>query len=200
MKKLLSAMALAAISSMAAAETETVSTPGEWEFGGYVGQVMLDSGVADFELIDDTAITFGGTANFHKNNLVYSLGLEYMVYDDNNEFTVRVRNYYTDRETNEDSSASALVVYGAIGPRWQWGEEGRTRAYVQGGISAVFASDRSVQYCDNCPSEDIDIEGGAFGKATIEYSFSAVSLTAAYTHYIGSDIDGSIVIGVATPF
>jgi len=168
-----------------------------WEFGGTVGVLNLDSASANREFIDSEAYVFGGFAEYVMESWLISLGMDFIVYDDNAEFTQRTEDFFGDEE-DTSSDANGFILFGAVGPKWQFGE---TLLTVQGGYAQMFASERGISNCSDCFSEDIEIDAGAFGRATIRQNAGPVAIGLSYTQFIGSDdIDNKITFSVSTSY
>jgi len=79
------------------------------------------------------------------------------------------------------------VATAAFGRLWAVGQENDIIFSAQGGFSAVMSSERSISYCDDCHSEDIDIDGGAFVRGGIVKNFENVAVGLQATHYLSGD-------------
>lgn len=94
-----------------------------------------------------------------------------------------------------------MLLYAATGPLWTLGEKQDTFAYLQGGVSGVFGSERSIGNCSNCFSEDIDISGGLFAKAGLVKNVSkSIALGFQLTQYLSGDIDNSLGLVLSSRF
>jgi hypothetical protein len=159
-----------------------------WEWGIALGTLNIDSESAEEQLIGDSAdFVISFTADYSTKNWLTTLGFDWVSYDDKAGFTVRTEDQFG-REDDSSSDASGILVYGAFGPQWRFGEEQKTTAFVQAGYSAMFASDRGIDNCSNCPSQDIDIDGGLYARAGIMQKVSdtfGIGLSA--TQYLSSD-------------
>jgi len=168
-----------------------------WEFGGTLGILNIDDASASRELIDSEAYVFGGFADYVMESWMISLGLDFISYDDNAEFTQRTEDFFGD-EDDSTSDANGFVIFAAVGPKWQFGD---TLLTVQGGYGHMFASERSISYCDNCYSEDIDIEAGLFGRATVRQNAGPVAIGLTFTQYLNSDdIDNQFALSISTAY
>lgn len=113
-----------------------------------------------------------------------------MVYDDNQEFsqTVIGDGFLNDGDISvESSSANGVLLSDATGYRWAFGEKGDVTATLQGGFGVMVASQRRIENCSNCFSEDIDIDGGAFIKASLMKKNETFDIGIFAQQYLGGD-------------
>jgi len=168
-----------------------------WEFGGTIGVANLDEGSAQRELIEDDALVIGFFADYVMESWLISLGFDFLSYDDNAEFSQITEDYFGDRE-DSSSDATGFLLFGAIGPKWQFDD---TLLTVQGGYAHMVSSERSISYCRNCYSEDIEIEGGVFGRFGLRQNAGPVALGLNYTQYLNSDdLENNISFSISTAY
>lgn len=177
---------------------------GEWEFGGRFGMVNIDSDTALQQGIDDSAYLVGGFTDFVQNGWVTSAAIDIIVYDDNEEFRQLVEGdgIFNDGDRSiESSDASAGLFSVATGYQWYLGEDSKTVTRAQVGFTAVFASERSISNCSDCFSEDIDVDGGAFIKGSVERELGAFAVGVYFQQYLGGDgLSNSLGINISTGF
>lgn len=187
--------------TLAAQEAEGMS--GDWSFSGSVGQASFDSDSALQEGVDDSAWVLGVSGDYIQNNWVSSVGVDIVFYDDNQKFSQEVEGTGIinngDRST-ETSSASGGIIYVASGYQWLHGEEQNVALRLQGGFGLMTFSERSIGSCTNCYSEDIDIDGGLFIKASALRSGESVSVGGYIQQYVGDGINTVIGITIASSF
>lgn len=193
-------LAAAVLASSVAVSQEQPTQSGEWDFGLGIGQIGIDSEAASQSRIDDSALTFDLFATYRKANWLGTGGLQFISYDDEDQFTVSVRNNFSGNVSSEDSSATGMLLHAAYGPMWDLQQNTAVKGYLQGGLAVMVSSERSVDFCENCPEEDIDVNGGVFGRAGVLYNFSSVAIGASYTQYISGDLDNSLMLTIATSF
>jgi len=81
----------------------------------------------------------------------------------------------------------AIIGSAAFGKLWRFGEQSDIILSTQGGFSVVGSSERSISFCDDCHSEDIDVDGGVFVRGEITKNFESVAIGLQATHYLGDD-------------
>ena len=177
--------------------------PSEWSFSGYAGQASIDSTTALQEGVDDNAWIVGFSADYMHSNWVTSVGLDVMLYDDNQKFNQEVEGNGVfndgDRST-ESSSANGYLLYAATGYQWLFTEQQNVAVRLQGGYSHMFSSERSIGTCTNCYSEDINVDGGVFAKATVLRAGESVSFGAFLQQYFGDGVNTVFGITIASSF
>lgn len=181
---------LAICAAMYGANLSAQEQHSEWQFGGRVGTLSIDSDSAQQEGIDDTAYLVGGYVDYIQNGWVTSINLDIAVYDDNEEFEQLVEGdgVFNDGDRSyESSDASAVLISIATGYQWSFGEDDSVSTRAQAGFTAVVASERSISFCSDCFSEDIDIDGGAFVKASLEKDTGPVTIGLYYQQFLASD-------------
>lgn len=193
-KSLLSIAALTLFSTGALSQENNASAnsynPTKWSYNLGVSSVSLDSDTALREGIEDSALAINFGANYRSNGWVTSLDADFILYDDNNEFSQRViGDGLLNRGdiSTESSEATAVVTSIASGYEWRFGQNNRASAILQGGFSGVFASTRSIASCSNCNSDDIDIDGGAFIGGKLAYNLESFSIGLNVRQYVSGD-------------
>ncbi len=190
MKKTILTSIAALLSFNAFANENNDSDYGFWTYNGAIGKTSLNSDNARKEGIDEEAMSYGFYGNYHKGQLLTSLGLDFVSYDDNEGFseTVIQQGGWDDGDISRRSSdASAFLLSAAFGPKFYLGEQQSTFAYLQGGYGLLTYSERSIGSCSNCSSEDIDIEGGVFANGGIKTNLGAISVGVDYRQYLSGD-------------
>ncbi len=92
----------------------------------------------------------------------------FIIYSDLNGFseTVEVTGGFDDGDIKTASSdANAYSLGVATGRQWRFGEQRDTSAVLQVGYDHILASERAIANCSNCPSQDIEVDGGVLYKA-----------------------------------
>ncbi len=163
---------------------------GEWGYTAYANIVNIDSDTALAQGIDDSAYSIGISADYLQNNWITSLGAEIIVYDDNAEFTQVVEGsgvFNRGDVSTESSTANAILAYVGTGYQWSFGEEQDVALTLQGGFSHLFESTRSIDSCSNCYSEDIDVDAGAYVKASLLKSGETFRFGVHIQQFLGGD-------------
>lgn len=174
-----------------------------WSWSANVDHLTIDKEVANRPDIllsqSATAIGFGAEYFTSESEMTYSLGFNYIAYNDNNEFEQYVHDHWNG-DRYEQSDANAIMVYAEAGPKYRFGVDGMNFVTVRGGFSSIFASSRSISYCDNCYSEDLDIEGGLYGSLGVGHSFNHFDLSLQFQQYFTGDLDNSLRLKISTTF
>ena len=168
---------------------------GSWEYGGRLSGVSIDEDTAREQGIEDSAYLLGLHADYVENGWVTSLGLDVIIYDDNEEFTQTVEGtgFYNDGDISvESSDANAAMASVAVGYQWRFGEDQQTALRAQIGYAGVFSSERRITNCSDCFSEDIDVDGGGFISVNVEREMGAVSVGLYAQQFLGGDGVSSI--------
>lgn len=201
MRKTLLALAICA-SSIGFASAQSIegsnddTSYGSWGFSGYIGNASIDSDTAFIEGVEDSAITIGLFADYRKNKWLTSVGVDVLLYDDNQEFSQVVVGdglFNSGDVSLESSDASATFLTFATGIEKLYGEESAFYTSLQGGFSVALASERSIGNCTNCYSEDIDIDGGLFVQGGIGFVADSFKIGLQVRQYLGGDGLGNIV-------
>jgi len=181
-------MSLVCTQSMAASE---VSGPaGQWTFGGSISQFALDNDTAYEEGISDSAWALSVDANYSQSDWLTTISLDLLSYSDNEDFKQWVEGdgWSNDGDISTRSSdAVGIVTSFAFGKMWGLGQQNDLILSAQGGFSVMMSSERSIAYCDDCHSEDIDIDGGAFIRGGIVKNFDSVAVGLRATHYFSDN-------------
>jgi hypothetical protein len=190
------------LASVSHAQTNSNNIPYTgWSFSGHVDHVTFDEKAAFAAGIEDTATAFGFAGEYYssESNNTLSLGMNFLLYRDNEAFAQYVEDYSGDVDY-EESDASAFMLYGEFGPKFRFGANDSAFFTVRGGISGVLASERSIGYCSDCYSEDIDIDGGVYGVLGIGQTLGSLELSLQFQQYLSGDFDNSIRIKLGGAF
>jgi hypothetical protein len=194
---------LCASATMSAAAQQEQVTKGDWSYSGYAGLASIDSARASQQGVDDSAWLVGFSADYTQSDWVTSLGLDVTLYDDKLKFTQAVEGTGSfnngDRSTAK-SSANGFLLYVATGYQWKFTEQQNVAVRLQGGFAQMVSSERSIGTCTNCYSEDINIDGGVFAKATVLRSGESVSFGAYLQQYLGDGVNTVLGITIASSF
>lgn len=195
----LACMALLLILPSAYAQQQA-EQPGSWGWSGHMDHMTFDDEQAWDQGIDKNAFALGFAAEYATaSDNILSLGMSFIFYNDNDEFAQYVEDNWGDVDY-EESSASAISVFAEYGPRYRFGADNLSFFTVRGGVSGVFLSERSIDYCSNCYSEDIDIDGGFYGVLGIGRSTSHVDFSLQFQPYFTGDIDNVLRFKVSGMF
>lgn len=190
MRLLLSACIVAAMTSAPTFAQDIQPELGQWQWGVALSTINLDQQQATKSGINDNAAGLALYGMYVKHDWITTLTMEYMKYSDNNKFkqTVEGEGWANngDRST-QTSNASAGTLSVATGKFWRIGDKQDIVITAQAGFSVVTASERKIENCRNCYSEDISIDGGAFFKTSISKNLETVSFGLQLTQYLASD-------------
>ena len=191
----LSFAALLATPMMATAAPKEEAYSG-WNWSAHVGTLNIDSKVAQVQGIEDSAWVLGAAAERFSSDsiLTFLVGIDLVGYSDNYSFSQD-----TDHG-QKSSSASAAMVYVEFGPKIKFGAEENNYLITHIGLSNLFGSERSIDFCSDCYSENIDVKGGAYGVLGVGHSFGRVDIGLQYQQYFGGDLDNSLRFDVSTSF
>lgn len=176
---------------------------GSWAWHANAVTISLDSEAAASQGVEDSAYSIGASASYLADGWVTSLGLDVIIYDDNETFTQTVigDGAFNDGDRSvESSDATAGLFSVSTGYQWEFGEDNDFAVQAQGGFSFIVFSERSIAYCSDCYSEDIDLDGGAFVRASLVKSTSSVSFGVFAQQYVSGDIDNAFGIFIGSSF
>jgi hypothetical protein len=181
------------------AQADTNSTQGTsgWNWSAHIANLNIDSKVAQQQYISDSAFVFGGAAERYTDtsDFTLTLGFDFISYDDKGDFSQN-----TNKGT-KSSDASAMMIFAEFGPKIYFAEDELNYFVAHAGISGIFGSERSIGYCSNCYSEDIDVSGGLYGVLGIGHSFtSSFDLSLQYQQYFSGDLDNSLRLKMTFDF
>lgn len=169
---------------------------GGWSWSADLGNMKIDSKVAAREGIDEnvTVLGFAGEHYTSNSDLRFALGIDVLLYDDKAAFSQDTT------DGRKKSDASGGLAYIEFGPHYRFGADGMSFFVAKLGASAMLSSSRSISYCRNCDSENIDVNGGLYGVLGIGRSFGSFDLSLNVQQYFSGDIDNSIGIKLSTSF
>ncbi|WP_196137494.1 hypothetical protein [Aliikangiella sp. G2MR2-5] len=157
-----------------------------------LGHLNLEEKNAFAEGIKDTAFYLRGAWEGNKDQLVYGAGLTIAFLSDNDSFSVVVEDYFGDVST-ASSDATAFGGFGEIGYSMPF-ESNNASFDILGGVELLWA-ERGITNCSNCPSEDINLDGGLYFKPRFRFfTSSTMAVSIAYQHYLSADIENGISV------
>ena len=167
-----------------------------WSWSGNLDSLTINPDVAKREHIGTTAF-MAGVAAEHFNSLnefTYSFGLNFISYDDKDPFP-----QYTNRGWRE-SNATAMMVYTEAGTRYRFGHDDMNFLVVKGGASSIFGSERSIDHCSDCDTENIRVNAGLYGVVGIGHSFDSLDVTINFQQYFVGDLNSSLSLKISSTF
>jgi hypothetical protein len=161
-----------------------------WTFA--LGYSSLEKENARNEFIGTNATFFKMGWEGQTNNFAYGAGIDGYLLKDNDSFEVIVEDVFGDR-SRESSSANAFGFYGEVGMSYSFGTNNKID--LMGGVDLLWA-ERSISNCSDCPSEDINLDGGFYVEPRIRMmSDNHFIFTLGYRQYVSGDIDGGFSLG-----
>lgn len=201
LKPLALATCLLTTSQLALAQSNNQARQTGWSWSGHVDHINIDKQAAAEEWIEDTALAIGGAAEYYASDResTLSLGTSFLFYRDNAAFSQYIEDYWGD-ESYEESDAYAFMLFAEYGPKYRFGRDNMSFFSVRGGVSAIFGSERSITNCRNCYSEDIEIDGGAYGLLGIGQTLGAVDISLQFQQYFSGDLDNTLRLKISGAF
>lgn len=164
-------------------------------------QLYLNEDIANEQLVGDTASAINldfniGNGQSYEPNISFGLGASMVFFNDNGEFSQEVVDDYG-HLYNAGSDAEAVHLYFEGGPNLPIGRY--SRLTFKGGYTLPVYSERSIDRCKSCFSEDIEIDGGFYGQAGFRYDVGHVSLNTEYKYYLDEDngIEDTFSFGIS---
>ena len=199
----LAALCLAASTSAFADNYRQQQDYSGWSWSGNVDHISIKNDVAnrpDIQ-IGSQATALGLAAEYFTSSseMTYSVGLNYIMYNDNNEFYQYVDNYWNGT-SYQQSDANAMMLYVEAGPKYRLGADGMSFFTARAGGSWIFDSTRSISNCSDCYSEDLNINGGLYGTLGIGHNFGNVEISLQFQQYFTGDLDNSVRLKVSSSF
>jgi len=169
-----------------------------WTFGMGASYFALDKENATRQKVGDTAFSIDLFASYYlSSRLAASAGVGFMQLDDEAEFTQQVveTNILGSDEKTATSEVSAIQVYSDF--QYVVTNASSPVQFKAGvGYGTIASSDRKIENCSNCKKEDVDLEGGAYGTASIYRGIADdkynIGLTA--RQYFGGDIKNTATL------
>lgn len=200
-KPLVLGSCLIASSQLALAQTNNNVRQTGWSWSGHADHINIDKQAAAEQWIEDTAFAIGGAAEYYSSDSenTLSLGTSILFYRDNAEFSQYVEDYWGD-EDYEESDANAFMLFVEYGPKYRFGRDNMSFFSVRGGFSGILGSERSISNCRNCYSEDIEIDGGAYGVLGIGQTLGAIDIGLQFQQYFSGDLDNTLRLKISGAF
>lgn len=175
-------------------QEETYNRQGDSQWSINIESVAIDSQAAREAFIDSKAFAMNFEWEyFNTHNLVTSIGLGFIQYDDNAGFSQETENVWSGDRQNSSSDASAMPIYVEFGHKSSHGAQDNFFLSAEAGFAIITGSERSIPNCSNCSSFDIDISGGLYGNFAAGVIASDVfSLGLHYKHYFSGDLKSAV--------
>lgn len=190
-------LALAITPALGTAQNIAVSPSqlqGTWSWAVGIEQLNLDKASAADAKVGDAATGLSFEAEYYfRANYTVSFGAVLLNYDDKAKFTALTKNQSSGKVENSSSEASAMPLYAEIGYKRFVATEVPIYTTLRAGYSVFAGSEREIPNCTNCPSEDVDIDGGLYAVAGVGARFGqrwALGLN--YKQHFTGDVDNSV--------
>jgi hypothetical protein len=188
-------LSYASISQAATPTNRPAANPSysAWSWSGHIDHVNFDKESAWLQGINNGATAIGIAAERYTNTseMTLSLGVNFLMYNDNDEFAQYVESYSGNVNYNE-SDASAIMLFAEYGPKYRFGLDNMSFFTARGGISGILASERSISNCSNCYSEEIDLDGGIYGLLGVGHTFGNFDIGLQLQQYFSGDINNIV--------
>ena len=165
----------------------------QWAFTFSIANTTLDSEQAAREGIDDTALAFLFALDYRNKRTIFGGGVRLLTYDDNASF----RQDTTGGEMS--SSASAFTLFGEAGYRFPLHKH--VSFDIVAGIEFILESERSIDNCTDCFSDDIDIESGPYLSPRLAFKLNENWLLGVtYEQYFSGDLENNVSASIGYKF
>lgn len=164
-----------------------------------VGTVELNADVAAREGVDPQAIYAAlGWDAINSDNMVFGVGISGFFYDDNESFRVFTVDDFG-RERFEKSNANSFNLFAQTGFRFPINDS--VRFSLLGGVEWVARSKRSISRCNDCPSEEIDINSGVYLKPSLVYQLqNRWMMGVSYKAYASGDVEDGLMFTIGMSY
>jgi len=167
-----------------------------WAVGLNLTYVTLDEEAATKQRVGDDAFSLDVFASYYPApSYAATIGVGLLQFDDEASFsqTVVVTDVFGSETQAANSDASGMLVYGELNYLANTSAlPVKLKAGV--GFGAIVSADRSIENCQDCREEDIDLSGGAYATAAAYRGFSDdkyhIGLSA--KQYFGGDIKNNV--------
>lgn len=175
------------------------ATPG-WSWSGHVDHMTFDDEAAWATGIAENATAVGFSVERFQNTHEYtwSVGMNFIFYNDDDEFIQEICDYYGCGDSESD--ANAISVFAEYGPRYRFGADKLSFFTIRGGAAGMLYSERGISNCSNCHSEDINIDGGLYGLIGVGRTLGAIDVGLQFQQYFSGDIDNVVRLKISGSF
>lgn len=173
---------------------ELIQLAKRWVVNVNVEKVTFDERKAAYEGVDSeaNAILLEGEY-FFDNHLSTVVGVGYLKYDDNYKFTQTTQSVYGGGTDDSGSTASAIPLIFDVGYTRFYGDSTPVYVTVRGGLNYLLASDRGIENCVDCYSEDIELDGGVFAQLGAGINLGrSFTLGLYYKNYMSGDMEDAV--------
>lgn len=157
-----------------------------WSFSLSISNNQFNSESASRELVKDRALGLNASAHYWWQYVFMSVGVDYINYSDRAGFSQTTTDIYGDIDRSS-SDADAVNMLLAVGPYWEFGADRHSIVAAQLGYSFSLNSERSIAYCDDCYSEDIELDPGFALKFSLLHPIGHHHFGIEYSAYPASD-------------
>lgn len=177
-------------------QAEDLSSGNGRDFSAFeldVAFLNIDSTAAKKNGVDDSALGLSLDVSGRKKYLVGGVGLAFYALKDRARFDVLVEDQYGDVST-ESSSVDAYSFKAEVGVSFPVYKNSVYSDLLVGMQS--FNAERAVDYCSDCPSSNLKLDGGMFIKPAMRIFINKKSgFTFEYQAFLNSDLASALSIG-----
>lgn len=185
--------------SRSVAQQSTVQLAKRWVFNLRVEDIAMDDAVARREWVEADAVAVLLEGEYFLSETVStSVGAGYLKYDDLNEFRQLTESVYGGDVEYSSSNAAAVPLLLDVG--YTRFSDGAIPLYwtARGGLTYLLASERAVEQCADCYSQDIEIDGGVFAELGVGVNLGhTVSLGLFYQNYLTGDLENALGLKIS---
>ena len=185
-----------------AAESVTDESYETWSWYGSGGiyKIKEDAAARADVGVDERVVYINMGLEGQKNNFIYGGGLSLLIYDDQNEFSQWTTDRDGDDLSESDSDASGWGLFGEAGYAYPVTPNRSVQADLIGGFEAAW-SERSIPSCEDCYSEDIELELGLYVMPRFRYTGeSGWFVSTGLKYFLGDDMSNGLLISIGKTF
>jgi len=167
-----------------------------WTLGLNLSYVTLDEVAATKQKVGDEAYSLDISASFYVTPwYAVTAGFNALNFDDSAGFsqTVVVSDVFGSEVETVDSDASGIMVYGEMN---YIAKRSVLPVHLKAGVGfgSIVRSERSIDDCEDCREEDINLSGGAYATASAYRGFydDRINIGLNARQYFGGDIKNTV--------
>jgi len=192
LKTLSSILLSTTIAHTAMAAEVITKDPADMNWTGSVGLTFstLDTDVANEAAVGEQMSSLELAFNYSEANFVVGGGFGLLIFDDQSDESYYVETSSGDIE-DRDADANGFNFFFEGGYRHNIGQ---FNLDLVGGVQGISA-ERSVSNCTDCPTAELEIDGGTYIKPRVSYSYSPTGvLELGYAQYLSGDIQSTLAL------
>jgi len=196
--KTLSSLILTATLSTAAFAQPVAKDPSEMKWSGSIGlsNSTLDSSAADENLVGDQMQSLEFAFHYNQANVIAGAGFGLLIFDDQSDESYLVQDTSGDIESR-DADANGFNFFFEGGYRHNID---KINLDFLVGVQSISA-ERSVSNCSDCPTADLELDGGMYIKPRLNYAYNPTHmLEVGYSQYLSGDIQNTLLLTWGSKF